>query len=135
MAIESVLEAQGFDAGMEAFALLPIRFPFASVAFVQALEAGGLEHAALGAAHQGHGLLELLQLQAFELLQDRSPFPRARWPRPGGRHRQDRERRCDERQGGKGPGPGGPHRLVPYRLSRLVAVEGLAAPRKTDAQA
>jgi hypothetical protein len=99
MAIESVLEAQGFNAGMEAFALLPVRFPLASVAFVQALEAGGLDHAALGAAHQGHGLLKFLQLQALELLQDRSPFPRARGPRPGASHRQGRKRRCCEREG------------------------------------
>lgn len=52
VAIEPVLEAQGFDACMEAFALLPVSFPLAAMAFVQALEAGGLADAALGGAHQ-----------------------------------------------------------------------------------
>jgi hypothetical protein len=32
--IKPVLQAQGFDAGMEALALLPVRFPFAAMAFV-----------------------------------------------------------------------------------------------------
>jgi hypothetical protein len=60
VAIEPVLQAQGFDAGMEALALLPVRFPFTAMAFVQALEAAGLADAALGGAHQLQGLIELL---------------------------------------------------------------------------
>jgi hypothetical protein len=59
VAIKPVLKAQGFDAGMEALALLPVRFPFTAMAFVQALEAAGLADAALGGAHQLQGLLEL----------------------------------------------------------------------------
>jgi hypothetical protein len=50
MAIEPVLQAQGFDAGMEPVPLLPVRFPLAAMAFVQALEAAGLADAALGGA-------------------------------------------------------------------------------------
>jgi hypothetical protein len=83
VAIEPVLQAQGLDAGMEAFALLPVRFPLAAMAVVQALEAAGLADAALGSANQLQGLIELLQLQAFELLQHRAPLPGARRPGPG----------------------------------------------------
>jgi hypothetical protein len=54
------LEPQGLDAGMESLALLPVRFPFAAVAFVQALEAAGLANAALGAAYKLQGLIKLL---------------------------------------------------------------------------
>jgi hypothetical protein len=50
VAIKPVLQAQGFDAGMEPFPLLPVRFPLAAMAFVQALEAAGLADAALGGA-------------------------------------------------------------------------------------
>ena len=78
MAIKPVLQAQGFDAGMEALALLPVRFPFTAMAFVQALEAAGLADAALGGAHQLQGLIELVQLQAFELLQHRAPVASGR---------------------------------------------------------
>jgi hypothetical protein len=82
VAIEPVLETQAFDAGMEALALLPVRFPLAAVAFVQALEAAGLVDAALGGLNQIQGLVELLQLQAFELLQHRAPVAWAWRPRP-----------------------------------------------------
>jgi hypothetical protein len=93
VAIESVLQAQGFDAGMEALALLPVRFPLAAMAFVQALEAAGLVDAALGGLNQLQGLIELLQLQAFELLQHRAPLawawrPRRCSPGPEGRSQQ-----------------------------------------------
>jgi hypothetical protein len=81
--ITPVLQAQGFDAGMEALALLPVRFPFAAMAVVQALEAAGLADAALGGAHQLQGLIKLVQLQAFELLQHRAPVAWARRPGPG----------------------------------------------------
>jgi len=70
---------------MEPFPLLPVGFPLAAMAFVQALEAAGLADAALGGAQQFQGLLELLQFQAFELLQHRAPLPWARRPGPGQR--------------------------------------------------